>query len=277
METMEAVVEQPVVETQGDGGREEQQQQVSQQDQQRQADKEYSNWIKSLKEDGEAGKHFKRIKGDHERLQSLLRLEPKGIDGVRSRYDTLNQIAHGDKTGMDAVTSIQEALAESQTMLDAIAQGDIKSLADDQRDGILRMAPSLLDHLADTTPDAYTALLAPHFWQAIESSPLAGYYSGMVDVLNEKPPAYLTKEQIPQWTIEHVGRIGNMVRGMGQWFTELQKRAEGTQQDDKGTRSAPGRGCREASRQRAILEDLRPSADQCSRRAGIHKRIAALD
>ena len=61
METMEAVVEQPVVETQGDGGREEQQQQVSQQDQQRQADKEYSNWIKSLKEDGEAGKHFKRI------------------------------------------------------------------------------------------------------------------------------------------------------------------------------------------------------------------------
>ena len=240
METMEAVGEQPVVETQGDGGGEEQQQQVSQQDQQRQADKEYSNWIKSLKEDGEAGKHFKRIKGDHERLQSLLRLEPKGIDGVRSRYDTLNQIAHGDKTGMDAVTSIQEALAESQTMLDAIAQGDIKSLADNQRDGILRMAPSLLDHLADTTPDAYTALLAPHFWQAIESSPLAGYYSGMVDVLNEKPPAYLTKEQIPQWTIEHVGRIGNMVRGMGTWFTELQKMAEGTQRADKGT-SGPAR------------------------------------
>ena len=235
METMEAVVEQPVVETQGDGGREEQQQQVSQQDQQRQADKEYSNWIKSLKEDGDAGKYYKRLKSDHERLQELRRIDPKGLDGVRTRYESLNGIAHGDKTGMDAVTSIQEALAESQTMLDAIAQGDIKSLADDQRDGILRMAPSLLDHLADTTPDAYTALLAPHFWQAIESSPLAGYYSGMIDVLNEKPPAYLTKEQIPQWTIEHVGRIGNMVRGMGQWFTELKARADGAQNDGKNT------------------------------------------
>ena len=235
METMEAVVEQPVVETQGDGGGEEQQQQVSQQDQQRQADKEYSNWIKSLKEDGDAGKYYKRLKSDHERLQELRRIDPKGLDGVRTRYESLNGIAHGDKTGMDAVTSIQEALAESQTMLDAIAQGDIKSLADDQRDGILRMAPSLLDHLADTTPDAYTALLAPHFWQAIESSPLAGYYSGMIDVLNEKPPEYLTKEQIPQWTIEHVKRIGSMVRGMGQWFTELKARADGAQNDGKNT------------------------------------------
>src|SRR6185437_12784040 len=123
METMEEIVEQPIEQ---EGGEVEQTQdtQPSAQDQQRQADKEYSNWLKGLKEDGDAGKYYKRLKSDHERLRELQRIDPKGLDGVRSRYETLNGIAHGDKTGIDAVQSIQEALAESQTMLDAIAQGD---------------------------------------------------------------------------------------------------------------------------------------------------------
>ena len=236
MEMEGAVLEQPVVESVGEST-----QQQSTQDQQRQADREYSNWLKSLKEDGEAGKHYKRLKSDHERLQELRRIDPKGLDGVRSRYETLNGIAHGDKTGIEAVQSIQEALAESQTMLDALAQGDIAQLPEEHQDSVLRMAPSIIDHLANTNPDAYAALLTPHFWQAIESSPLAQYYSGMVDVLNEKPPEWLTKEQLPQWTLEHVSRITQMARGMGQWFTDLQKKAtEGgkadTNQSPFGTR-----------------------------------------
>lgn len=234
MEGMEtAVLEQPVVES----GAEQTQEttQVSAQDQQRQADKEYSNWLKGLKEDGDAGKFYKRLKGDHERLQELRRIDPKGLDGVRSRYETLNGIAHGDKTGIEAVQSIQEALAESQTMLDALAQGDISQLPEEHQDGVLRMAPSIIDHLADTNPEAYAALLTPHFWQAIESSPLAQYYSGMVEVLNEKPPEWLTKEQLPQWTLDHVGRITNMARGMGQWFTDLQKKAQGAADGKQAT------------------------------------------
>ena len=47
----------------------------------------------------------------------------------------------------------------------------------------------------------------------------------MVDVLNETPPEWLTKEQLPQWTLEHVGRITNMARGMGQWFNDLKAKA----------------------------------------------------
>ena len=227
METME-VLEQPVVQES-----EQQETQQSPQDQQRQSDKEYSNWLKGLKEDGDAGKYYKRLKSDHERLRELQRIDPKGLDGVRSHYETLNGIAHGDKTGIDAVQSIQEALAESQTMLDAIAQGDISTLPEDQKDGVLRMAPSIIDHLADTNPDAYSALLMPHFWNAIEASPLAQYYSGMVDVLNEKPPEWLTKEQLPQWTLEHVGRITNMARGMGQWFNDL--KAKATEGGKQGT------------------------------------------
>lgn len=229
MEMESAVLEQPVEQS---GGEVEQQTQQNTQDQQRQDDKEYSNWLKGLKEDGDAGKYYKRLKSDYERLKELNRIDPKGLDGVRSRYETLNGIAHGDKTGIEAVQSIQEALAESQTLLDAIAEGNIVTLPEEQRDGVLRMAPSIIDHLADTNPDAYAALLVPHFWQAIEASPLAQYYSGMVDVLNEKPPEWLTKEQLPQWTLEHVNRITNMARGMGQWFTDLKAKADGAQKGE---------------------------------------------
>lgn len=102
MEMEGAVIEQPVVES---GGEQEQPQQ-STQDQQRQSDKEYSNWLKGLKEDGDAGKYYKRLKGDHERLRELQRIDPKGLDGVRSRYETLNGIAHGqDGRGGCAVDS----------------------------------------------------------------------------------------------------------------------------------------------------------------------------
>src|SRR6185437_11997890 len=89
METMEEIVEQPIEQ---EGGEVEQTQdtQPSAQDQQRQADKEYSNWLKGLKEDGDAGKYYKRLKSDHERLRELQRIDPKGLDGVRSRYETLN-------------------------------------------------------------------------------------------------------------------------------------------------------------------------------------------
>lgn len=230
-----AVLEQPLEQQTQDTG-EVEQQQVSSQDQQRQADKEYRDWLKSLKEDGDAGKYYKRLKSDHERLQELRRIDPKGLDGVRSRYEALNGIAHGDKTGIEAVQSIQEALAESQTMLDALAQGDIAALPEEHQDGVLRMAPSIIEHLSDTNPDAYAALLTPHFWSAIEASPLAQYYSGMVDALNEKPPEWLKPEQVPQWTMEHLNRITSMVRGMGQWFTELKGKATA---EDKGTKQSP--------------------------------------
>ena len=128
--------------------------------QQRQADKEYRDWLKSRKDDGEDGKFYRRTKDNDARLQALLKLEPKGIDGVKSHYETLNGIAHGEKTGIEAVQSIQEALAESQTILDAVAQGNMDSLSEEQRDGIYRMAPSVLEDLAESNPDAYSALLA---------------------------------------------------------------------------------------------------------------------
>jgi hypothetical protein len=181
-------------------------------------DKAYSDYIKSLREDGDAGKFARRVKDDYSRLQALGKIDPKGIDGIRARYDALNGVAHGDKTGIDAVQSIQEALAESQTVLDAIAQGDMKSLSEDQLDGVLKMAPGLIDHLAESNPDAYSALLLPHFMDGLKSSALYSSLNSMLAALNQKPPSWLTKEQLPQWTLEHVGSISEHAKQMAQWF-----------------------------------------------------------
>ncbi len=194
--------------------------------QQRQADKEYRDWLKSRKEDGEDGKFYRRTKDNDARLQALLKLEPKGIDGVKSHYETLNGVAHGEKTGIEAVQSIQEALAESQTILDAVAQGNMDSLSDEQRDGIYRMAPSVLEDLAESNPEAYSALLLPHFVEGLKSSELYSSLNGLLDTLNQKPPSWLTKEQIPQWTLEHVQNVTGHAQKMAQWFQAQDQRVK---------------------------------------------------
>ena len=191
--------------------------QTDQAAQKRADDKAYADYVKGLREDPD-NKYARRLKDDFGRLTALRQIDPKGIEGIRERYDTLNGIAHGEKTGMDAVQSMQEALAESQTTLDAISQGDFSVLGEDQIDGVLRMAPTMLEHLAESNPDAYSALLLPHFVDGLKSSALYSSMNGLLETLNQKPPSWLTKEQIPQWTLEHVGKVTSHAQKMAAWF-----------------------------------------------------------
>ena len=134
--------------------------------------------------------------------------------------------------------SIQEALAESQTILDAVAQGNMDSLSDEQRDGIYRMAPSVLEDLAESNPEAYSALLLPHFVEGLKSSALYSSLSGLLDTLNQKAPSWLTKEQIPQWTLEHVQNVTGHAQKMAQWFQAQDQRVKELGGKD-GQRQAP--------------------------------------
>jgi hypothetical protein len=200
-----------------------QQSQADQQAQKRADDKAYEEYLKGLREDPD-NKFSRRLKDDFGRSKEIYRIDPKGIDGIRAHYDTLNGIAHGDKTGIDAVTSIQEALAESQTNLDAIAQGNFGSLGEEQRDGVLRMAPAIIDDLAESNPDAYSALLLPHFVEGLKSSALYSSLNGLLSSLNEKPPSWLTKEQIPTWTMEHISKVTGHAQNMAKWFDAQDQR-----------------------------------------------------
>ena len=101
---------------------------VTSPDQQRQADKDYSAWIKTLREDGDAAKYHRQTKDNWGRLQELRRLEPKGLDGIRSTYENVKGVTYGDKTGLDAIPAMREALAGHQASLEAIQGGDFESL-----------------------------------------------------------------------------------------------------------------------------------------------------
>lgn len=220
----EAVLEQGLesVESGGEGGGE-QQQAVDP----KQADREYSSWIKSLKEDGDSGKHYRRIKDDYSRLQTLSRLEPKGIDGVRARYAALDGVAYGDKKGIDAVSTMQSTLAESQATLDAIAQGDLRSLNEDQSAGILRSAPQILDMLAESDADGYVKAVLPHFVEALKSSELVQNFNGLISALQEQPPTWLRPEQKSDWINERLNRVLAHASNMGQWFRAQEERVKG--------------------------------------------------
>ena len=221
---MEDVLEQglePVIESGGDSG-EQQQQTVDP----KQADREYSAWLKTLKEDGDSGKHYRRIKDDYSRLQTLSRIDPKGIDGVRARYAALDGVAYGDKKGIDAVSTMQSALAESQTALDAIAQGDFTALSEDQRAGIMRSAPQLLDMLAETDADGYVKAVLPHFVDALKGSQLYSAFGQLLDTLSQEPPKWMKPEQKADWTNDRLQAVLAHATTMGQWFNAQEERAK---------------------------------------------------
>jgi hypothetical protein len=218
---LDAGLEQVDQSTGGDGG--EQQQQPDP----KQADREYSQWIKSLKEDGDSGKHYRRIKDDFSRLQTLNRLDPKGIDGVRERYAALDGVAYGDKKGVEAISTMQSALAESQTALDAIAQGDLKSLNEDQRAGIMRAAPAILDMLAEGDADGYVKAVLPHFVDALKGSQLYTSFGQLVDALSQEPPKWMKPEQKADWTNDRLAAVLAHATTMGQWFKAQEEKVKG--------------------------------------------------
>ena len=193
---------------------------------QRQSDKEYTAWVKSLREDGEQGKHFRRVKDDFGRVQALSKIDPKGIDGIRSTYDGIKSVAYGEKTGLEAVETMRSALAESQGLLDGVADGNFEALSEDHRAGIIRMTPQLLDTLAETNPDAYTAALLPHFVDALHGSGLTQHFSQLVSVLSQKPPDWLTPQQVPQWTQERLREALTSAQAASQWFKDQDRRVQ---------------------------------------------------
>ena len=240
METMEAVLEQP----QSTGsdvaqGSTQESSQPSEQDQRRQEDREYSAWLKSLRDDPDAGKHYRRIKDDSRRMMALSGIEPRGIDGVREKYSTINGIAYGEAKGLDAVNAMQGALAESQTVLDGLAQGNMEALNEEQQEGLLRMTPALLDRLAESSPEEYASAVLPHFVEALRGSDLSTAYAGIVEALSEKAPTWLREDQKAQWTNERLQRVIQHVTRMGQWFQAQEERVQKLGAD--GGKAASGR------------------------------------
>ena len=120
---------------------------------------------------------------------------------------------------------MRSALAESQGLLDGVVDGNFEALSEDHRNGIIRMTPQLLDTLAESNPEAYTAALLPHFVEALKSSDLVSNFNTMVDILTQEPPKWLKPDQVTEWTNERLRSVLQNVKGMSQWFKQQETRA----------------------------------------------------
>lgn len=196
------------------------------------ASREYSQWLKALREeklDDPAAAKFARLsKDNHARLYQLQQMEPRGIDGVRETYALLDSVMHGELKGRDAIGALQDEIRAVQEMDQAILAGDAAALEnfdDEMKAGIVKMTPAILDMARNMDPESYSRAVLPHFVEALKSSELVSSFNGLVDVLNEAPPKWLTPDQKSQWTEERIQRVMSHAGKMGQWFNAQQQKA----------------------------------------------------
>ncbi len=199
------------------------------------ASREYSQWLKGLRDSGDpiAAKFARLAKDNHGAQYALRQLEAKGIDGVRERYALLDSVVHndperGELKGMDAISALQDSVRSYAEIDEQLAAGDpraLESLGESFNAGLAKLAPTILDRIASSDPEAYNAAVLPHFVKALASSDLVASFNGMVDVLNEAPPSWLTAEQKTAWAADQQRKVISLAQRMGGWLNAQQAKA----------------------------------------------------
>jgi hypothetical protein len=239
----------------GDGGQDDGQRegeggegrQLSAEEQQRKSSREYSNWLKGLKDTDPNNKRFARqAQDDHSRLFALHQLEPNGVDGVREKYALLDSVTFDGPdgeplTGAEAVSALQDAARDTAHADEMIANGDpavLDLFGDNFNDGLTKLAPHILERVASANPEAYGALLLPHFVEQLKSSDLVRNHNALVDLMAEQPPQYLTPEQKQGWMTDQMRKLSALVTANSQWFNaqaqKAQQRPEARGRGDNG-------------------------------------------
>lgn len=210
------------------------------------ASKEYASFLKNLRDaDPGNAKYARLAKDDHSKLYQLHQLEPKGLDGVRERYAMLDSLMHGEKTGPEALSAMQDELTRMQQVDERLMSGDVSALDDMGEDFNQKALPAMvgpiLDRVREANYEAYSRAILPHFVEALKSSELVTNFNGLVDVLDEKPPSWLTPDQRPQWINERLQRVLSHATRMGEWFTAQQQKSQSL----GGTKAPSGPGAKQ--------------------------------
>lgn len=188
--------------------------------------REYSQWLKAQQErlgEDPASKRFLRLsKDNHARLYQLQQLEPRGIDGIRERYAAVDSVVHGELKGVEAINALQDELRGVQEIDARLLAGDAAALKDLGEDFTTKALPQLvspiLDMVRENNPEAYSKAVLPHFVAALAQSDLVRDFNGMIDVLNQVPPAYLNDEQKRAWAADQLKNITGLAGNMGKWL-----------------------------------------------------------
>ena len=192
------------------------------------ASREYSQWLKGLRESGDPqAQRFARLaKNNHGEMFALRQLDKDGINGVREKYALLDSVIHhdperGELKGQEAIAALQDSIREYAEIDELLASGDpraLESLGDEFDEGLAKLAPSILERIQQSDPEAYAAAVLPHFVQALASSELVQNFNGLVDVLNEAPPSWLTGEQKTAWAADQQRKVIALAENMGKWL-----------------------------------------------------------
>ncbi len=220
------------------------------------ASREYSQWLKSLRDSGDpqSAKFARLAKDNHGQMFALRQLEKQGLEGVREKYAILDSVIHSDPErgelhGAEAIAALQDSVREMAEVDELLAAGDpkaLEALGEDFNEGLAKLAPSILDRVRDSDPEAYAAAVLPHFVQALASSELVSNFNWLVDVLNQAPPQWLTAEQKTAWAADQQQKVIALAGNMGKWLNaqaanaaKLAKPGEGG--DKTATRRATGK------------------------------------
>lgn len=209
----------------------------------------------------EAAKFARVIRDNHARMFALNQLEPNGIDGVREKYAILDSLTHGDLKGPDALSAMQDYLAETEQLDALVASGDPRALdafGEEFNDGLAKLTPAILDRIRQSSPEAYSAAVLPHFVDALMRSDMLRDFNSIVDVLNTTNDPRLDDKAKLQLTIQGLGK-------MAAWFNAQQENAgklkEAPGPDKQRTQFEQDRAQFEQERQQAHWDsNIKPSA-----------------
>jgi len=181
----------------------------------------------------ESAKYLKQARDNHARLFALTQLEPKGIDGVRERYALLDSLAVGDVKGTEAISAMQERIQATDQVDQMLAAGDpkaLESLGPDFDSGLAKLAPTILDRVMRSNPEAYQAAIQPHIVESLKNSDLVQNFNALVDILNTTNDPRLDDKAKMAMTIDKLGKMGQWLNSQSEKATTL---PQASQQPDK--------------------------------------------
>ena len=197
--------------------------------------KELSQWLKGVRDaDPANAKHARTLKDIFGAQFAFKKEFSGGMEEARGIKALVDSVIHtdperGELRGAEAISALQDSVREIAEIDEKIASGDssaLESFGDEMKSGIVKMTPAILNMARDMDPESYSAAILPHFVQALAQSELLTSYNAMVDVLEEKPPSWLTDAQKTAWAADQQNKVRGLAAGMGNWLNAQAAKAK---------------------------------------------------
>ena len=136
-------------------------------------------------------------------------------------YALLDAVSHGELKGVQALSALQDEVRGISEFDEQVISGNaevLKDLDPKMQAGIVKMTPAILDMARQASPDAYSEAIFPHLVDALRVSPLVQSFNGLVDVLREEPPRWMTPNQKTDWIEDRIQKIVGHASQMSGWF-----------------------------------------------------------